>query len=154
MESKIPVPTDNIFKFYALFGLLLFVFAFGSVLFVNRTSNELIYAVVPELEGLKQIAKPTPVDAAKIALLQKKLEINKADKDAEIKLLGGLGGVAFLMMLIGFWNWHSKIQPVIDETAKVQLEIAKLQLEKLRRELAPPAATPPVAEKVPPEIGL
>jgi hypothetical protein len=32
MENKIPIPTDNIFKFYALFGLLLCIFS------INRES--------------------------------------------------------------------------------------------------------------------
>lgn len=32
MENKIPLPTDNIYKFYALFGLLLLVFTIGAAL--------------------------------------------------------------------------------------------------------------------------
>ena len=142
MESRIPVPTDNIFKLYALFGLLLFIFCCSAVLYVVRSANEVVYASLPELEGLKQIKQPTSVDQARIALLQRKLEITKADKDFFIYALGGIMGVALLLMFFGFRRWHQDVQPIADETAKVQLEIAKLQLERLRQglKLEPPAA--------------
>ena len=39
MESKIPLPTDNIYKFYALFGLLLFIFAFGGCYIKTKPST-------------------------------------------------------------------------------------------------------------------
>jgi hypothetical protein len=137
MESRIPVPTDNIFKFYALFGLLLLVFSCASVLYVNATSNAAIIDSVPELEALKELAAPSRADEAKIAILERKIEITKKDRDFYTKAIAGLMVVAIIAMGYGFLKWHTEIQPVLDETAKVQLEAAKLQLEKMRRELGP-----------------
>jgi hypothetical protein len=135
MENKIPVPTDNIFKFYALFGLLLLVFSMGAIIYVTRASNELIYSTVPELAGLKEIEKPNEVTRARIAVLEKKLEINKTDKTVLPATLTGLCIVAAIAMAYGFVKWHCDIQPMLDETACTQLQIAKLQLAKLRREI-------------------
>jgi len=145
MESRIPVPTDNIFKFYALFGLLLFVFSCGSILYVTRSSNEVVFAVAPELDGLKQIAQPTRSDSLRIALLEKKLEITKADKNFFLNAVGIIVAVAVLLIVYGFSQWHTKVQPMLDRTTKAQTEIAELQLLKLQRELGinPPAKSEP-----------
>ena len=136
MENRIPLPTDNIFKFYALFGLLLFIFSCSSTLYVTRSANDVVFSALPELESLKQIEKPTPAETVRIALLQRKLEITKSDKNFFVNSLGVFAGVAFLLMVVGFRKWHTGLQPVLDRTAKVQLEIAELQLGKLQRELA------------------
>lgn len=53
MESRVPLPTDNIFKFYALFGLLLTIFSAGSVLYVNKSTNDLAFEIAVEYETLK-----------------------------------------------------------------------------------------------------
>jgi hypothetical protein len=155
MESRIPVPTDNIFKFSALFGLLLFVFACGSLLYMNATSNATIMVSIPELEALKELADPSRSDKAKIAILERKIEITKTDRNFYSIAIGGLLLVAVVAMVYGFQRWHSQIQPVLDETAKVQLEIAKLQLDKLQRELGinpvsqAPSGAPSISSQTP-----
>lgn len=134
MESRIPLPTDNIFKFYALFGLLLFIFTWGAMIYMVRSSNEAVFSALPELESLKQIEKPTPAETVRIKLLERKLEITESDKEFFKNALGVILGMSALLMIYGFGKWHLIIQPVLDKTAKVQLEIAELQLAKLRRE--------------------
>lgn len=136
MESRIPLPTDNIFKFYALFGLLLFIFSCGSTLYVTRSANEVVFSIAPELEGLKQIEKPTPAEIIRIVVLKKKLEITLSDRKFLTYSVGVIAGISLLLIIYGFRKWHIGLQPVLDRTAKVQLEIAELQLEKLKREIA------------------
>ena len=135
MESRVPLPTDNIFKFYALFGLLLFIFSCGSMLYSVRSANEAIFDVVPELQELKQIEKPTPSETIKISLLERKLEITKADKNLIANALSYIAAIGILLMGFGFIVWHRKVQPVADRMAEAQTQIAELQLEKLRKEL-------------------
>lgn len=65
MENKIPLPTDSIYKFYALFGLLLFIFSIGSTIYVSRSTNELVFTSAIEFETLKVIEKPTSVEIAR-----------------------------------------------------------------------------------------
>ena len=139
MESKIPLPTDNIFKFYALFGLLLFVFSIGSLIYVERTTNALIFQTLIEVELIKQIAKPSDVDLAKKIVLDKRLQIAMADRSFLYHALGALGGVAMFLMTYGFWKWHRDVQPLQDE-------ITQLQLKKLRHEVRQ-LSHPPLADK-------
>jgi len=63
MESKIPLPTDNIYKFYALFSLLLLIFSLGAFLYVQQSANEQVIAILPELEVLKE-AKELSINPA------------------------------------------------------------------------------------------
>lgn len=143
MESRIPIPTDNIFKFYALFGLLIVVFFMGSVFYINNTSNAVVYDSLPELEGLKQLSTPTRTDQVRIALLERKLEINQSDKNVLLYIAGGFLTLGGLLTGYGFLQWHRKIQPLQDRRAKVELEIAELQLAKLRNEMKAITDNPP-----------
>jgi hypothetical protein len=136
MESKIPVPTDNIFKFYALFGLLLFVFACGALVYVNQSTNQLVFTSFVELETLKEQKAPSPSVKAKIAMHERLLEVGKKNRDIYSIVLGAISGIGFWLSLYGFWQWHRRVQPVIDEMQRLQLEIAKLQLAKLQAEQA------------------
>src|SRR6185503_16872159 len=140
MESKIPIPTDNIFKFYALFGLLLFIFSIGSSLYVIRSTNELVFQTVIESESIRQIDNPSTVDQTKKLLLDKRLEIARADKDFLTKSLGALGGVALALMGYGFWKWHTCVQPIQDE-------LLQLQVKKLRHEVGQLAGLTSVPSK-------
>lgn len=128
MENKIPIPTDNIFKFYALFGLLLFVFSAGSIIYVVHTTNELAFQAALEVTALKQIPNPTAVETAKIQILEKRLGIASADKDFYLLSIQAMFIGSLVLMFYGFFKWHNDIQPLQDE-------VAKLQLEKLRYEV-------------------
>ncbi|MEH6484127.1 MULTISPECIES: hypothetical protein [Pseudomonas] len=135
MQSRIPLPTDNIYKFYALFGLLLIIFSCGAVIYVSQSTNETVFSTLVEVETLKEQKEPTPSVQVKIEALGKLLEVSKANKDFFNKSLGILIGLAVCIAFYGFYLWQTGLQKVIDETQKVQLEIAKLQLLKLQAEL-------------------
>jgi len=137
MESKIPLPTDNIYKFYALFALFVFIFSVGAILYVNQTHNDRVLILYPELEALKKSEDLPPRDQTRRDLLERLLEVQKADLKFYKNTLGFLSGLAFWGMMFGFWRWHRDVQPRIDEANRVQLEIAKLQLAKLQAEIAP-----------------
>jgi hypothetical protein len=146
MESNIPLPTDNIYKFYALFGLLLFVFSIGSTLYLGRTANEIIFQTYLEEESIKQIANPTSLDQAKKLADDKRREIAISNRTWGIRLLSGVSTVGILLMAYGFWKWHREVQPVQDEMAKLQLEKLRHEVSKLTKTGSP---TPPREE--PPE---
>ena len=135
MESNISVPTDNVYKFYAIFSLLVLIFSMGAVLYLNRTTNDLAFNSVVELESLKTAPGPPSLDAKKKGVIEERLEIAVKNKTFFLYSLSVISGVAVFGLIYGFAKWHKDLQPVIDETAKVQLEIAKLQLEKMKREL-------------------
>lgn len=127
MESRIPLPTDNIFKFYALFGLLLFIFGFGSALYTNELTNEKIFQTAIELESVNSKIAYTSVDEVRKTALKRKLEIVISDKKFYLYACNGLVAIAVFMMMYGFGKWHKEIQPIQDDMIKLQLK--KLQLE-------------------------
>lgn len=142
MESKIPVPTDNIFKFYALFSLLLLIFSLGAALYIQRSANELAIAVLPDLETLKQAKELSPRDEVRMHVLDRQLEVSASDKKLFLQGLGFLMAISVVGIWHGFRRWHTVIQPLQDEHAKVQLELAKLQLEKLKADMQASAKAP------------
>ena len=68
MESNISVPTDNVYKFYAISSLLVLIFSMGAVLYLNKTTNDLAFNSVVELESLKTAPGPPSLDAKKKAV--------------------------------------------------------------------------------------
>ncbi|MBS0339621.1 MAG: hypothetical protein JSS56_03780 [Proteobacteria bacterium] len=125
--DKLPLPTDNIYKFYALFGLLMFVFSIGAMLVQNRATNTRIYELTLQIEAAQPLEAGKP--SIKEQMLQKLLEVEKSDKKFISGGLVGLCVAGFYLMLYGFRKWHKDVQPLQDE-------MFRLQLEKLRREAA------------------
>ena len=134
MESKVPLPTDNVYKFYALFSLVLLLFSIGSTLYLNRTTNESVVTLLVELEGLKAEPAPTPPQTVRRQLIERQLEILGSDKVLFKWALAVVSALGVAGMIYGFGKWHSEIQPRADEMARVQLELAKLQLARLQRD--------------------
>jgi hypothetical protein len=135
MESKIPLPTDNIFKFYALSALLIFISAFGAMLYQTEKTNNLIFSTYVEQATLNEQVKPSASVQAQKLMLEKKLELALADKQFFRWLLSLVAGAAFWAGVYGFIRWHRHVQPKLDEAQSIQIEIAKLNLVKLRLEV-------------------
>ncbi|MFG7342239.1 hypothetical protein [Stutzerimonas stutzeri] len=94
MESKIPLPTDNIYKFYALFSLLLLIFSLGAFLYVQQSANEQVIAILPELEVLKEAKELSTKDAVRKQILERQLEVIASDRKFFHRALGVLLGIA------------------------------------------------------------
>ncbi|OEO23696.1 hypothetical protein AX279_21515 [Pseudomonas sp. J237] len=136
MEAKLPVPTDNIFKFYALFGLLLIIFSISASVYVTQSTNSMLFTSLVELGELKEQKEPKQSVQVRIAGLERLIEVAKSDRSFYNIVIGIFLAVGGFISYFGFSRWHQNIQPVIDETQKVQLEMVKLQVQRLRAELA------------------
>lgn len=75
-------------------------------------------------------------------MTDRQIEIATSDKTFFQLGLGILGAIGGCCIVYGFRKWHTEVQPILDETAKVQLEVAKLQLAKLRSEAKTTDAKP------------
>lgn len=126
MNSNIPLPTDNIYKFYALFGLLLVI---SSILATIYVSNQIFSSglnLVKQYEEIKQLTpEETPLT---ISLIENQLKNLGANKNTQLQILGGIIGLGLALMIYGFWHWHHKIQPKHDK-------LLDLQIQKLEKEL-------------------
>ena len=68
------------------------------------------------------------------AALERQLEVSQSNRKFFLLSLSILTSLSAAGIYYGFRKWHIEVQPVIDESARIQLEIAKLQLKKLRAE--------------------
>ncbi|MEM5528090.1 hypothetical protein WN093_04595 [Gammaproteobacteria bacterium AS21] len=128
MQSKIPIPTDNIYKFYALFGLVVFISGFAATIYVSQTTNNLLFEIIPKIEAMKSIPEIAKVQEAELMLLERKQEIALSDKKFYLKSISLIIAIGMCLMFFGFHRWHTKIQPLQDQ-------ILELTVKKLRKEL-------------------
>lgn len=135
MESRIPLPTDNIFKFYALFAMFVFVSSFVTMLYQTEKTNDLIFNTYVEQATLGEKENPSASDEARKLMLEKKLDLAISDKIFFRWLLAGVAAFAFWSAVYGFTRWHRHVQPMLDEAQRIQIEIAKLNLIKLQLEV-------------------
>ena len=135
VENKIPLPTDNIYKFYALFGLLLMVTAIAAIIYTYQTTNALVFNNTITLEELKLKEFPSAVDTKKQAILQRQIDIAIKDRDFFNAALGVFLAIAIWAMWYGFRTWHTVIQPKQDR-------LLDLQIQKAEQDLKPPPRNP------------
>lgn len=135
MDSRIPLPTDNIFKFYALFSLFLFVFACGLMTYTTKNFNERNLNYLIEIETLKSISDKTSVQELKLEAAERLYEISISDKKLYSIIIAILLVISIIGIGYGFFQWHSKIQPLDDELLQLRLEKEKLELQALRKSM-------------------
>jgi len=135
MENRIPLPTDNIYKFYALFALFVFIACAAAIQYQTQKTNELIIATYVEQASISEKEKLTASDEARKLMLTKRLEVAISDKNYLRWFFSGIAGFAFWSSVYGFYRWHRHVQPTIDEAQRIQIDIAKLNLIKLQIEV-------------------
>lgn len=133
MQSGIPVATDNIYKFYALFGLLLLLSSMAAFFYVHKSTNEIAYKTYIDLESLKANKNRTVTENVRLEILQKRQEIDKSDRNFYFNVLGFGWGFGFCVMAFGFFRWHGKIQPDLDRMTQLQIKKIELELQALKR---------------------
>jgi hypothetical protein len=135
MESKIPLPTDNIYKFVALFSLVLLISSFGAIIVATNSANAVVFEHWVELETLQAQEKLSVEQTSRLKALERKIEVTISDKKTFIQLSGAGAAFGLFGIIFGFGYWHKKIQPLADQMAVTQLELARLQLLSLRADL-------------------
>ena len=133
MESRVPIPTDNIYKFYALFALAALISAFAGALYLNKSTNEVVLQIVPELLTLTGITKPSDQQVALKQLREKQLATAKADKDFLLGVISVIVVTSTIFMVVGFSHWHNVIQPKQDRLLDLQIEKAALELAQMKQ---------------------
>lgn len=134
MLDRVPVPTDNIYKFIALFSLVVLVFSFWQVISVTTASNAIVIKNYPEIVELQSLEVRTLAQEAKLAVLEREKEVVVNDRKLFVNILSWVIAFAFYGIIYGFWVWRREIQPMVDAQNKAQLELLQLQVEQLRLE--------------------
>jgi len=153
MQPSIPIPTDNLYKFQALFGLAIIISAMVGLYLAYATTNSELIAISDRYYELEkeQLADQQEVvaigatvasDARSMnaaegvrAVLEKRIEVAVRNRGAYtvflfLVMLGG-GLLAFF----GFSAW-AKIQPLHDRL--LQLQVLKAEKEHNQASGSPP----------------
>lgn len=134
MLDRVPVPTDNIYKFIGLFSLVTLIFSLWALFTLQTSTNEQVFKYLPEIEALNVLETRTTEQEAHLAVMQRRLEIAKSDKSTLTYVLLGLFAFSLWFAIYGFHAWHQDIQPLADAQNKAQLELLQLQIDKLKLE--------------------
>ncbi|MEA5240873.1 hypothetical protein [Vibrio parahaemolyticus] len=126
MHTSIPLPTDNIYKFYALFGLMLFIFSVASFLYLAQSSINQALDISAAYLALDYDLTDIEL-LPQIQVLENKLKAEQMIATPIIYGLAFLIIVSVIMIVYGFTKWHTVIQPLQDHL--VQLNIKKLEKE-------------------------
>jgi hypothetical protein len=131
MNSNLAIPTDNPFKFLAIFGLVLFLAGPLFVIASTNATNNIIFET--RAAAYEASAFELPYQTSLIADLERKAEIAVSDHDLFIRLAGGSSAVGFFMMLLGFSVWFKKIYPEEEDLRKKHAQKLKIEIKLLNK---------------------
>ncbi|OCH01841.1 hypothetical protein A6D98_02990 [Aliivibrio fischeri] len=132
-SSSANLPTDNVYKFLAIFGLLL-VF-FGGYIFnssLNSFNEQYIKLILEksELEGIKTLNDHVEMEKK---VVDKKIELLKSNKPFHSNFSGFLVVFGFVTMLFGFHRWFFYLQPKLNQLLELEIEKSKLEIEAFNK---------------------
>ncbi|MBR9882296.1 MAG: hypothetical protein GYB21_00960 [Oceanospirillales bacterium] len=127
MEPKLPIPTDSLYKFGALFGLALTIASMAFFVVNVNTANDRINQY---REAIFEIDNSDDQNKSlRIMAYQNQIEAAKSDHRLYAKVLSGMMGVGAGFACIGFFIWAYQVQPI-------QLEMLRLEKQKLALEVS------------------
>ncbi|WP_447928736.1 hypothetical protein [Vreelandella sp. EE27] len=131
MNQKIPVPTDNIYKFCATFGLVVMVVSLTLMIVNVNTANQVIFDSAKNYYDLRSQEGPFIDEREKLIDHQLKIAVNNRDF--------GKWGLAFIFLMgffcscFGFYSWLRKLQPIHDEILELQRRKLELEVRLLKQ---------------------
>lgn len=134
MQPSLPIPTDNIYKFACLFGLVLIVSAIFA--FVTSYSSSLDRKVkyLEVMIPLEAKEDRTKAENDLLALHKRLIEVTKSNEDFTLLPIAAILVFGLSLSWYGANKWHQVIQKRDDAMAALQLrkleaEVAKLEAD-------------------------
>ncbi|WP_196140651.1 hypothetical protein [Aliikangiella sp. G2MR2-5] len=134
MNPNIPIATDSVHKFYAGFGLVVFIASLVTSVYVQNSTNERVLKWFEESTKIERLAKPTKADSDQLKRIEELIKITKLDKKTFMYFLFTSAMIGLVIAGWGFQAWEKRIQPKLDE--KLDLEIALLKEELKAKKLS------------------
>lgn len=128
MNSKLAIPTDNIYKFEAIFGLALLITSLLALNFSLGNHVDKLFDASIQMESIKEAAKRMNLESAYVDTLTAALLLSVTGS-----FLGCLVGV--ICSIYGFHNWKTIVQSVDDEVKKLEKEKLDIEIKILKEEL-------------------
>ena len=133
MQSKVPLPTDNIYKFYAFFGLLLLITSLYLFVTTYNDHRARAHDRYIELSKLEVITKLPPEQEKYKELLENQAVIDQSNKSFYITCISIALSISISLMLFGFGMWQFVIQPKQDKITQLGIEKLELELKMLKK---------------------
>jgi hypothetical protein len=133
MQSTVPIATDHIYKFYALFGLSLFISAGLTLAYLHVHFVNLLYQESVDLQVLEAKSDLSQEEKIRKDNLVAKIGHDKSLQLMHPKILGNIAGIGLILIVYGFYKWHVKIQPKHDMLVDLQIEKIKFEISTLNR---------------------
>lgn len=127
MAFSTPLVTDNVYKFYAIFGLtLVSVSILGAVQYHN-SQNVLAHALAKGHDRIvEKLGDGASTNSAEYGVIQARVKVIKSDRRVANYFFGGLLGVGGLIAFHGFRKWQNEVQVADDELKRLQVKQLKL----------------------------
>jgi len=137
MQPSLPIPTDNIYKFACLFGLVLIVSAIFA--FVTSYSSSLDRKVkhMEVMIPLEAKTERTKAEDDLLALHKRLIEVTKSNEETTIWPIAAVMVLGLSLSWCGAKKWHQVIQTRDDRLADLQLRKLEAEVAKLEAEVQP-----------------
>jgi hypothetical protein len=138
MQSSIPIPTDNIYKFSCLFGLALIV---SGVFSFVTSYNSSLDRKVKYMEAIIPLeAKPerTKVEEDFLIMNHQLIALTKDNEKTNIAAISILLAAGLLLSTYGAVKWKNIVQKRDDQLAELQLRKLSAEVEKLESQVNKP----------------
>jgi len=140
MQPSLPVPTDNIYKFSCLFGLVLIVSAIFA--FVTSYSSSLDRKVkhLEVMIPLEAKENRTKAENDLLALHKRLIEVTKLNEQMTIWPVAVVMVLGLSLSWYGAKKWNQVIQTSDDKLADLQIRKLEAEVAKLEAEVQPALA--------------
>src|SRR5690554_2324500 len=137
MTPQIPVPTDNIYKFLATFGLVVMVASMTLMIVNTTTTNKIVWRTANAIYDLE--VSDDPLKEKRIKLLEAEISVADSNRTSGRWSLAIIFGLGFFACFEGFRRWLKYIQPIYDEILELQREKLRLEVSSLNKSIQPNA---------------
>ena len=137
MDTKIPVPTDNIYKFLATFGLVVMVASMTLIILNANTTNKTVWEAANAIYDLE--VSNDPLKEKRMKLLESEIGVAASNRTFGLWALSVVFALGFFASLEGFRRWYKHIQPMYDEILELEREKLRLEVSSLNKSMQPNA---------------
>jgi len=129
MDPRVPISTDNIYKFQATFGLVIIITAFVLFVLNNQHANQ---SIISNLEKLLVIDESAKQAEEHEKLYKRQIDVAVSNRTHYTYAIGVILAIGILVSWLGFTRWSNQIQPIHDDILRLEKEKLELEVAVLR----------------------
>lgn len=134
MQPSLSVPTDNIYKFSCLFGLVLIVSGLIAAVTTYTTSLDRKVAYAETVIMLESKSDRTKSEEETLSLKKRLIDVTKENEHYISSCLGVVVGFGMCLSGFGAFRWYKIIQRRDDLLAELQIQKLRAEIAKLKSE--------------------